>query len=126
MREKKDINVEIGWQVRLAREEARLTQEQLAEKVDVSPQYISDLERGVVGISIATLKRLCFVLGVSSDRILFSQRSDNFAAAVEEKCKGLTREQFALLTNVINSFIDAVNLERNMRESKPSSKKQPK
>ena len=115
MREKKDINVEIGWQVRLAREEARLTQEQLAEKIDVSPQYVSDLERGVVGISIATLKRLCFVLGVSSDRILFSQRPENITAAMEEKCRGLSREQFALLTNVVNSFVEAVNMEKDMK-----------
>ena len=52
MREKKEINIQIGEQVRIAREQAKLTQEQFAERIEVSPQYISDLERGVVGISI--------------------------------------------------------------------------
>ena len=51
MREKKEINIQIGEQIRLAREQAELTQEQFAERIEVSPQYISDLERGVVGIS---------------------------------------------------------------------------
>ena len=48
MREKKEINVQIGEQIKLARENAKLTQEQFAERIDVSPQYVSDLERGVV------------------------------------------------------------------------------
>ena len=71
MRVKKEINIQIGEQIKTAREQAKLTQEQLAERVDVSPQYISDLERGVVGISIPTLKRVCITLGVSSDQSLF-------------------------------------------------------
>ena len=73
MREKKEINIQIGKQVKLAREKSRLTQEQLAEQLECTPQYLSDLERGVVGISVALLKRLCVVLGVSSDDILFAE-----------------------------------------------------
>ncbi len=63
MREKKEINIQIGEQVKKAREQASLTQEQLAEQIEVSPQYVSDLERGVVGISIPTLKSyvLCYM-----------------------------------------------------------------
>lgn len=56
MREKKETNIKIGEQVKKARERAGITQEQLAEKIDVSPQYISDPERGVVGISVEKLK----------------------------------------------------------------------
>ena len=40
MREKKKINVQIGERVRIAREQAKLTQEQFAERIEVSPQYI--------------------------------------------------------------------------------------
>ena len=45
MRVKKEINIQIGEQIKTAREQAKLTQEQLAERVEVSPQYISDLEK---------------------------------------------------------------------------------
>ena len=37
MREKKEINIQIGEQVRIAREQVKLTQEVLAEKIEVSP-----------------------------------------------------------------------------------------
>jgi len=110
MREKKEVNVEIGVQVRLAREEEKLTQEQLAEKIDVTPQYVSDLERGVVGISIPTLKRLCVALEVSSDQILFGIKDGGQMEALEEKFAGLSREQYKLLASIINAFIEAINL----------------
>lgn len=113
MRVKKEINIQIGEQIKAAREHAKMTQEQLAELVEVSPQFVSDLERGVVGISIPTLKRLCVVLGVSSDQILFDDKTKKYALSIVEKCRPLTGEQFQLLLAVIDKFIEAIELERN-------------
>lgn len=110
MREKKQINIQIGEQVRIAREQAKLTQEILAEKIEVSPQYISDLERGVVGIALPTLKRLCSVLGVSSDQILFGVQTQDRGAILANVCNTLTDEQFALLTQMVNCYVKAVGL----------------
>ena len=110
MKEKKEINVEIGVQVRIAREGEKMTQEQLAEKIDVTPQYVSDLERGVVGISISTLKKLCVALDVSSDQILFGIKDGGHMEALEERYSGLSREQYELLANIINSFVEAVRI----------------
>lgn len=110
MRVKKEINIQIGEQIKFAREQVKLTQEQLAEHIDVSPQYISDLERGVVGISIATLKRACTALGVSSDRILFGQETKDRAFIITEKCRNLTDSQFSLLADIVGKFVEAVNI----------------
>ena len=108
MRVKKEINIQIGEQIKTAREQAKLTQEQLSERVEVSPQYISDLERGVVGISIPTLKRVCTTLGVSSDQILFGTATKNRAAAINDLCKSLTEEQFVILADVVGKFVEAI------------------
>lgn len=108
MREKKEINIQIGERIKLARETAELTQEQLAERVDVSPQYVSDLERGVVGISIPTLKRVCVALHVSSDQILFDRKNDDSFAGIADKCRGLTGKQLRLLTEIVERFVEAV------------------
>ena len=109
MREKKEINIQIGEQVRLAREQAKMTQEVLAERIEVSPQYISDLERGVVGIAIPTLKKLCGVLGIASDQILFGAQSQERGIVLSNACNRLTEEQFALLVEIINCYVKAVN-----------------
>ena len=108
MQIKKEINIQIGEQIKRARERSKLTQEQFAERIDVSPQYISDLERGVVGVSIATLKRICTVLGVPSDQILFGQEPMNRGATIAEKCKSLSEHQYILLIEVIEKFIEAI------------------
>lgn len=110
MREKKEINIQVGEQVKLAREQARLTQEALAEKIEVSPQYISDLERGVVGIALTTLKKLCCALGVASDQILFGTQSQERGGILSNTCNSLTEEQFALLLEMVNCFVKAVNI----------------
>lgn len=67
MKAKKELNIQIGSRVKTARETMRYTQENLAERIDVSVQYISDLERGVVGASLPTIIKLCQVLHTSSD-----------------------------------------------------------
>lgn len=108
MREKKEINIQIGEQIRLAREQAKLTQEQFAERIEVSPQYISDLERGVVGISISTLKRACIVLGTSSDRILFGATSESRKIAIEKRCANLSDKAFSALLNIVDTFTSAI------------------
>lgn len=108
MRVKKQINIEIGEQVKLARERVKLTQEQFAERIEVSPQYVSDLERGVVGVSIPTLKRICIVLGVSSDQILFGLETENRATAIAEKCKSLSVRQYMLLSEIVDKYIEAI------------------
>ena len=109
MREKKEINIQIGKQVKLAREQSRLTQEQLAEKLECTPQYLSDLERGVVGISVALLKKLCVVLGVSSDDILFAGEAKNTLESIEQKGKRLSHRQFQLLTEIVDRYMEAVS-----------------
>lgn len=108
MRKKKEINIQVGEQIRIAREQARMTQEQFAEHIDVSPQYISDLERGVVGMSIHTLKRACVALGVPSDQILFGSTSRDRNEAIEKRCNNLTDAEFATLMDMIGKFVTAV------------------
>ena len=110
MREKKEINIQIGEQVRIAREQAKLTQEMLAERIEVSPQYISDLERGVVGIALPTLKKLCCSLGIASDQILFGTQLQDRGAILANACNTLTDDQFALLIEMVNCYVKAVNI----------------
>ena len=110
MREKKELNIQIGKRIKAARERMKITQEDFAERIEVSPQYVSDLERGVVGVSIPTLKRLCLVLGVSSDQILFGESSNNGLSVISEKCKSISQEQFALLLEIVERYIKAITI----------------
>ena len=109
MREKKEINIQIGERIKSARENAKLTQEALAERIEVSPQYVSDAERGVVGVSIATLKKICVTLGCSGDFLLFGEVQDDNLTAIAEKCRELTGKQISCLCQIVETYIEAVS-----------------
>lgn len=59
MKNKKEINILIGNKIRIARERAGLTQQQFGDLVSLGVKNVSDIERGVSGITVATLKRIC-------------------------------------------------------------------
>ncbi|MBR5430672.1 MAG: helix-turn-helix transcriptional regulator [Firmicutes bacterium] len=59
--------------IRSARENLGYTREQFAEKLNVSVSYLAELERGHTGISVKLLTRVCSVLGLSADYVLFGE-----------------------------------------------------
>lgn len=52
----------IGSRIKSARKQVGKTQEWLAEQIDVSVGYISQIERGITKISLETLAEICAVL----------------------------------------------------------------
>lgn len=64
------LNNEIGSRIQKVRKASKLTQMVFAEKIGVSTQYISDLERGTVGASVQTIIKICDTLDISTDYIL--------------------------------------------------------
>lgn len=66
----------IGKRIKLARAKADYTQEQLAEKLSLSPRYISQLERGLAFGSATTIINVCKALNINSD-FLFSDLINN-------------------------------------------------
>ena len=105
MSEQKEYKAAMGKRIQKARKSARLTQMKFAEEIDVSTQYISDLERGIVGCSVPTLLKMCDVLEVSADFLLRGRKPkpQEFPAVPEEftalssQEQELVEEGFALL-----------------------------
>lgn len=52
---KKDSKEYMGKKIRLARTISNLTQEELAEKLSLTPEYVSQIERGISYGSVETL-----------------------------------------------------------------------
>ena len=61
---------EMGRRIRERREKLQLSREKIAEFLNVSPQFIADVEYGNKGVSIKSLSILSQALGVTSDYIL--------------------------------------------------------
>lgn len=73
----------IGERLKKARTDKKLTQEKLAEKLDVSIAFLSRIERGNSHISLKRLSEVCDILGVSEGYILngASSTSNNYLAS---------------------------------------------
>ena len=63
----------IGCRVRKYRKLKGFSQEQLAEKVDISPTHMSHIETGLTKLSLKVLVDLAVALDTSTDSLLFDK-----------------------------------------------------
>ena len=109
MKEKeKSYRQTIGKKIKLARARNNYTQEQLAEKLQLSTRYISQLERGISFGSVTTLVNLCNTLEIDAD-FLFQELVDgNFSKqdkALDEDFFNNYLQLNLYHRKLINSFI---------------------
>lgn len=90
--------------IRTAREELGYTREQFAEKLDISVSYLAELERGRTGISVKLLTKVCDVLGLSADYVLFGkERSED--AVLLDKIHRIDNKYMPLLNKVVAELL---------------------
>ena len=99
----KDPNRQIGRRIKAARMEKKLTQEKLAEIINISTTYVSEIESKATVPSAAILFPICKLLNVSIDDIIFDTTSDSIKK-LTRKLSQCSEKQLEL----INSLVDAV------------------
>ena len=98
----------IGARIRKQREYMGLTREQLAEKIEVTPKFCSDIELGVKGMSVLTLCRLSQVLRLSTDYILFGESEKAASNEVERMLEQCTAEEYGHAEKLLKVFFAAM------------------
>lgn len=112
-RQPKELNKQIGERCRKAREIAGYTQEQLAEQVGVSTQFLSDAERGVTGMSVTTIIKICGILNISTDYLLLGQESsspNDDPLSIYTRMKHLSPREQELVEAVANLMMQSFRL----------------
>lgn len=97
-----DFLKEMGLRIMVRRKSLRMTQEELADKLGVSAQMISNLELGKKAIRPENLARVCDVLGLSADFVLTGTNTKTAVDAVAEKLVQLTAEELQMVSNMID------------------------
>ncbi|MBP1326447.1 transcriptional regulator with XRE-family HTH domain [Leucobacter exalbidus] len=67
---------ELGARVRQLRKLRHMNQQQLAERAGVTPGFLSQLERGKTGATVATARRLASALGIRFTQLFDTDHSD--------------------------------------------------
>ncbi len=121
--EERILRKSIGKKIKLARAKANYTQEELAEKLSLSPRYISQLERGIAFGSATTITNVCKALQIDSN-FLFCDVINNDKPVLDDitddkflenylKLDNYNKMVISILTNELIKFQDKNSNEKN-------------
>ena len=101
--------IAIGSKIKEARERAHLTQEELAEIVDISPTHMSVIERGVKTPKLDTFVRIVKALNLSSDALLqdsVEHADESIVAEISVRLGRLSEKEQNRILNAIRALTE--------------------
>ena len=106
-------NEAIGQRVRGQREKLRLTREEFAEMIELSPLYLGQLERGERQMSLSTLVRVSSWLHVTTDFLIYgdsdeSKKEKNRIINLLDKC---TNKELLFVEEMIKLLLSHIDNE---------------
>jgi len=104
-----DYNI-IGERLKQARLNKRLTQEKLAEKLDVSVAFLSRIERGSSLISLKRLNQICSILEITEGEILNGVSKDSNSYLNKDfsnLLKNCPPEKISLIYNIAKIIVES-------------------
>ncbi len=120
--QEKILRKTIGKKIKLARAKAEYTQEQLAEKLSLSPRYISQLERGIAFGSATTIINVCKALNINSD-FLFNDLINNKTSVLDDIVDDKFLEDYLKLNDYNKNIISTFTNELIKMQNKDKNKK---
>ena len=101
--------IAVGNRIKEAREQAHLTQEDLAEIVDISPTHMSVIERGAKTPRLDTFVKIVNALKLSSDALLqdvIPPVSDTIIAELSIRIGSLPPKEQNRILNAIRALTE--------------------
>ncbi len=100
--------IEMGKNIKKIRKNRKLTQEQLAEQIDVSSVYISQIETGARKASLETVYNISLALRVTIDELVNSNKSitDTKSIAIERLLHNRTIKEINALEKFLEILTD--------------------
>ena len=103
---------QIGKRIIERRKKLGLTQEALAEKGDMTTQFVSYAESGKRAMRPENLLKNSSALGVSADYILTGEIVDKDYLLLSDKMRKLTPSQLRLIENIVDECNSLFNHEK--------------
>lgn len=101
MNQKNTLLAEMGNRITRMRKKMNLSQEQLAEKADVSPQLLSTAERGTKGLRPENLLKISKALEVSTDYLLTGEMIDKDYRILSEKLQSASPDSLRTIEEIV-------------------------
>ena len=101
-----DYKPGMGRRIKEQRKKLGMTQEALAEQLGVSVKHLSETERGLTGLSIENLIRLCDLFGVSLDYLIRGENADETGERIVLPTDAIRPEKLDALRRLLRAGID--------------------
>lgn len=98
--------VEMGKRIRIKRKSMKITQEKLAEKVDVVPSYISEIERGTSICSLEVLVRIAKILELNLDNLIRGVNISNVDTTFKELLNEIPNKNHKLFIDLCTDIAE--------------------
>lgn len=95
---------QLGYKIKAARENRKLTQERLAEIVGITPGYLSEIENKKTIPSFIILCSLCKTLNLSLDDIIYHTESDS-ARNISRLISQCNEKQLTVIQSMIEAML---------------------
>ena len=96
--------IALGSRIRNLRKKRGLTQQLLAEQVEIETSNISHIERGASKVGLSTLVRIANALGVSLDDLVCDSimcEKDVFDHDIAEELKDCSPEEIRMISDMV-------------------------
>ncbi len=109
----------IGKRIKIARIKAELTQERLAEQIDISPTHMSNIETGTTHVSLSVIVKIANALSVTPDELL----CDNVICArvqFEQDISALLSDcdeyEVRIIKDMVQALKDSLRRDKKLRQ----------
>lgn len=101
-----NLKLDMGNRIRGIRKSNRETQAQFAERLDISINFLSEIENGKKGLSSETLYKICVNYHVSSDYILLGKDDNNrnYKMDIIEAANKISRAELSIVCEYLNAL----------------------
>ena len=103
-----DVKVFIGKRIKALRNRLHLTQDELSERVNISPKYLSNIERGKENPTLNTLLRLAKSLKVEIWELFLIEQESSDIKSLQKRIEHLLQEADSERLQLIVNFLRSV------------------
>lgn len=101
----------VGKRIRELREKQEMTREELANKAEITPKFLYEVENGKKGMSAGNLYKIAVALSTSCDYILLGvHRMDDesrLEKLYEDSLKKFNDEQREMVVKIIGTLVES-------------------
>lgn len=109
----------IGRRIKIARIKADLTQERLAERVNVSPSHMSNIETGTTRVSLTALVAIANALSVTLDDLICDsliQSRVQFEKDIADILEDCSEYEIRMIADMAQALKDTLRKDAHLRK----------